>query len=350
MLSAIRSYRYMLVLGLLVGLSMHGQTADSSLAVQGTPPEPTANPNLTSQDTGANTKPRIPPKYDVDRIGDRGIGKGINIYSVEKEQRLGHQLANEIDQESKFLDDEMVLNYISNLTQNIVRHSDRKIPFAVKVLDNDEVNAFALPGGYLYVNTGLIAAAENEAELAGVIAHEVAHVAARHGTKSETKGVIWNLATLPLVFVGGPAGAVVRQLAGIAGPMSSLRFSRKAELEADLLGIEYIYSAGYDPLCLVQLFERINAGELRSRSRLAKAFSTHPLTSNRIVAAQAVISRYLPGRDSYVVSTSEFDMIRERISSWQFQRRLGKKSNGPVLLRRVDPTSRHDKSDSPPES
>jgi predicted Zn-dependent protease len=340
----------MLVLSLLVGLSVHGQNADGTLAVRGTPPEPTANANLTPQDTGVSNKPKIPPKYDVDRIGDRGIGNGVNIYSVEKEQRLGRQLANEIDQESKFLDDQMVLNYINNLTQNIVRHSDRRMSFSVRVLDNEEVNAFALPGGYLYVNTGLIAAAENEAELAGVIAHEVAHVAARHGTKSETKGVIWNLATLPLVFVGGAAGAAVRQLAGIAGPMSSLRFSRKAELEADLLGIEYVYSAGYDPICLVQLFERVNAGQTRPRSRLANAFSTHPLTSTRIIAAQEVISRYLPGRDSYLVNTSEFDMIRERISSRQLQSRLGKWSNGPVLLRRVDSASQPDKSDAPPES
>lgn len=351
MQSTIR-YRLLLTLSLLLAVGVHGQSPDDVTRSRSTSPEQIADVSAAPQHTGTFEQRRaVPPKYDIDRIGDRGIGAGINIYSVEKEQKLGRKLADLVDQNSRVFEDRSVTEYVDKLTQKIVRHSDAKVPFTVKVLDNDEINAFSLPGGYLYVNSGLIVAAESEAELAGVIAHEVSHVAARHGTKNETRGLFWNLASIPLVFVGGPAGGAVRQVAGIAGPMSVLRFSRKAELEADLLGIEYMYSAGYDPSCLVKFFERVNAGQNLPRSRLAKAFSTHPVTSDRITASQKIISYYLPDRDSYVVSTSEFDLIRERISSQQVQRRLGKRLDGPVLRRRVDqPGSTIDNSDTPHES
>ena len=353
MQSTIR-YRLLLTLSILFAVGLHGQSPDDLTRTRrSTSPEQISDVSAP-QHPGIEQPRAVPPKYDIDRIGDRGIGTGINIYSVEKEQKLGRKLADLVDQNSRVLEDGSVTEFVDRLTQNIVRHSDAKVPFTVKVLDNDEINAFSLPGGYLYVNSGLIVAAENEAELAGVIAHEVSHVAARHGTKNETRGLFWNLASIPLVFVGGPAGGAVRQLAGIAGPMSVLRFSRKAELEADLLGIEYMYSAGYDPGCLVQFLERLNAGQNLPRSRLAKAFSTHPVTSDRITASQRVISSFLPDRDSYVVSTSEFDLIRERISSRQVQTRLGKRLDGPVLRRRVDSTSQPggtiDNSNTPHES
>jgi predicted Zn-dependent protease len=328
------------VFAVLTPSSMRGQTAIVLLAESGVPAQ-SERGVPEGHKTKQEKRRKLSPKYDINRIGNRGVGRGINIYSVEKEQRLGQELAKAIEQDSKFLDDDVVVHYVSLLTENIVRHSDATIPFTVRVLDNDELNAFALPGGYLYVNSGLIAATQNEAELAGVIAHEIAHVAARHVTKSETKGLFLALATIPLVFV--PAGGIVRQVAVIAGPFSSSRFSGKAELEADLLGMEYAFSAGYDPTCLVQLFERVNADQRVSRSRLARIFSTHPLTSDRIIAAQTVIADYLADRETYLVSTSEFDNIRERLLTRQSGARLGGSSKGPVLHRKTQSNPRSGK-------
>ena len=326
-------YSLAVVLAVLMSGSVNAQTASVSTRDSNISAEAERGVPSGGKKKQEKRRRKLSPKYDVNRIGDRGIGSGINIYSIEREQSLGRELANAIEQESKFLDDDVVVQYVNRLAQNIVRHSDATIPFRIRVLDNDEVNAFALPGGYLYVNSGLIAAAQNEAELAGVIAHEVAHVAARHGTKSETKGVFLTLATIPLVFV--PAGGIIRQVTGIAGPLSSLRFSRKAELEADLLGMEYAFSTGYDPTCLVQLFERVSVDHPAPRSRLARIFSTHPPTSDRIIAAQAVIADYLSDRETYIVSTSEFDNIRERLLAREAGARLVRNSTGPVLRRKT---------------
>lgn len=253
-------------------------------------------------------------EYDVSLIGRRSIGKGVNFYSLEKEQALGQELASELETQVRLLDDPAVSDYVNRVGQKLVRNSDAKVPFTIKVIDDDEINAFALPGGFFYVNSGLILATDNEAELAGVMAHEIAHVAARHATRNMTKGRIWNVASIPLILVGGGAGFAIRQVVSVGGPMSSLKFSRDAEREADLLGLEYQYAAGYDPAAFIEFFEKIHALERRQKhSFVSKLFSTHPMTEDRIRRAQQEISTILPARDQYVVSTSEFNEARERL-------------------------------------
>jgi predicted Zn-dependent protease len=253
-------------------------------------------------------------KYDISRVGDRGIGSGINFYSQDRETALGKEISLDVEQGSKLIHDRVVEEYINRIGQNLVHNSDAKVPFTIKIIQNDEVNAFALPGGYFYVNSGLILAAENEAELAGVMAHEIAHVAARHATRGETKRDIWNLASMPLVFVGGPVGYAVQQVAGLAVPMGVMKYSRDAEREADLLGLEYDYLSGYDPAAFVQFFEKIKVLDKKKPNFLAKAFATHPMTEDRIRRAQEEIQTLLPAKEEYVVDTSEFQEVKARLA------------------------------------
>lgn len=276
-------------------------------------------------------------KYDISKIGDRGVGKGINFYNLDREQGIGKELAMEVEQTSRLVTDPVVTEYVNRIGQNLVRNSDAKVPFTIKVIDNDEVNAFALPGGFFYVNTGLILAADNEAELAGVMAHEIAHVAARHATKNQTKGQIWNLASIPVILVGGPVGYAIQQAAGLAVPMSFLKFSRDAEREADLLGLEYQYASGYDPGSFVQFFEKIKVKDKHKANFLAKAFSTHPMTDDRIARAQNEIEALLPDKDRYVVDTSEFQDVKGRLSELISRHKMQEPGNmRPTLKRRVE--------------
>jgi beta-barrel assembly-enhancing protease len=282
-------------------------------------------------------KPAKPPaKYDVSRIGERGVEKGINFYTADQEQALGKELSREIEANCKLLDDQAVNDYVNRLGQRLVRYSDAKVPFTIKVLDDDQVNAFALPGGYFYVNAGLILAADTEAELAGVMAHEIAHVAARHGTKGATRTQIWNLASLSLVFVGGPIGLAVREVTSIALPMTFMKFSRNFEREADLLGIEYEYAAGYDPEAFVDFFERIST-QRKKPNFIARAFDSHPMNQDRIRRAQKEIETMLPEHDQYVVTTSEFVEIKAHLLERRNARLLSgvdPSANKPVLRRR----------------
>lgn len=273
-------------------------------------------------------------KYDVSRIGNRGIGKGVNFYSLEKEQQMGQQFAKELESQTRVLTDPVITEYVNRVGQQLVRHSDAQVPFVIKVLDSDEVNAFALPGGYFYVNSGLILAADNEAELAGVMAHEIAHVAARHATKNATKSQIWNLVSLPMVFVGGPAGMIIRQVAGLAVPMTFLKFSRDSEREADLLGLEYQYAAGYDPGALVDFFEKLEARR-KKQNFLSKAFATHPMNEDRIRRAQKEIASILPERDQYIITTSEFNEVKARLAGLIAKKPILPESigNKPILRR-----------------
>ncbi len=295
--------------------------------------------------TGAKLRKNIPKKYDVSLIGNRGIGKGINLYSLAKEEALGRQMAQEVDSNARILKDPVIEEYINRLGQNLVRNSDAEVPFTIKVVQDDEINAFALPGGFFYVNTGLIMAADSESELAGVMAHEIAHVAARHATRNMTKGQIWNIASIPLIFVGGPVGLAVQEAAGLAVPMGFLKFSRDAEREADLLGIEYEYKTGYDPTSFVDFFEKLKAQEKHKQNFIAKAFSTHPMTADRVERAQQEIAEYLPPRPQYIVDTSEFENIKARLASILNQRSLlKKKSNRPTLQRAEHDPDTDDKS------
>ena len=287
-------------------------------------------------------------KYDVKKIGEREIGRGMNLYSLEREQALGRELAAEIEGQSRMVSDPVVTEYVNRIGQTLVRNSDARVPFTIKVVDNDEVNAFALPGGYFYVNTGLIMAAENEAELAGVMAHEIAHVAARHATKNATRAQIWNLASIPLIFMGGPAGYAIREIASLAVPMSFLKFSRDAEREADLLGVEYEYAAGYDPVAFVQFFEKLHAREKEKHSFIAKAFTTHPMTADRIKRAQGEIATMLPAKDDYIVDTSEFEEVKARLSALVLKHEIEAGQGArPTLRRRGPDDNSSDKSGGP---
>src|ERR1700737_3549882 len=201
-------------------------------------------------------------KNDPEEIGNRDVGKGVNFYSLEREIALGKQLAQEVERQAKIIDDPVIAEYVNRVGQNLVRNSDAKVPFTIKVLVSEEVNAFALPGGFFFVNSGLVLKADNEAELAGVMAHEIAHVAARHGTRQATRGTIANLASIPLIFMGGGWTTYgIYQAASVLVPIGFLKFSRGFESDADMLGLEYMYKAGYDPTAFVDCFEKIETVE-----------------------------------------------------------------------------------------
>jgi predicted Zn-dependent protease len=274
-------------------------------------------------------------KEDVEAIGNRNVGKGINLYSLEREIGLGKQLAQEVERSSKMIDDPVVTEYVNRVGQNLVRNSDARVPFTIKVIDSDEVNAFALPGGFFYVNSGLILRAQEEAELAGVMAHEISHVTARHGTKNASKGELMQLATIPLMLLGpgGWAGYGIYQGLNLALPLTFLKFSRDAEREADFLGLQYMYKAGYDPNAYVTFFERIQADEKRRPGTIPKVFSTHPPTPERIEAAQKEIARILPAKSEYIVTTSEFDSVKSRLRGIMFSRKATDNVAGKPTLR-----------------
>ena len=274
-------------------------------------------------------------KKDPDAIGDRDVGKGVNFYSLEKEIALGKGLAQEVERQARIVDDPVVAEYVNRIGQNLVRNSDAKVPFTIKVIDSEEVNAFALPGGFFFVNTGLILKADTEAELAGVMAHEIAHVAARHGTRQATRGEIANLATIPLIFMGGWAGYGIRQAASILIPAGFLKFSRGFESEADMLGLEYMYKTGYDPTAFVDFFEKIQSLEKKKPGTMAKVFSTHPPTDDRIQAAQKNIQTILKAKPEYVVTTSEFNDVKFRLASLLNHRKIDDKDLNKPKLRKA---------------
>jgi predicted Zn-dependent protease len=278
-------------------------------------------------------------KNDPDQIGNRDVGKGVNFYSLDKEIALGKQLAQEVERQSKVIDDPVVSEYVNRVGQNLVRNSDAKVPFTIKVLDSEEVNAFALPGGFFFVNSGLILKADSESELAGVMAHEIAHVAARHGTKQATRGELAQIGMIA-ASIAVPytwAGYAAMQGANFAIPMGFLAFSRKFESEADFLGLQYMYKAGYDPTSFVDFFEKIQTLEKTKPGAVAKVFSTHPMTDDRITAAQNEIQSILKAKPEYVVNTSEFNDVKARLYSLLNKRKLpaGKDDPNRPTLRRA---------------
>ncbi|HLZ50399.1 MAG TPA: M48 family metallopeptidase [Candidatus Acidoferrum sp.] len=308
---------------------------------QPAPPQPAPPPPAQTkapQDQPVAQQDTVHPKNskeDVNDIGNRNVGKGINFYSLEHEIALGKSLAQEVEKSSKLIDDPVVTEYVNRVGQNLVRNSDARVPFTIKVIDSDEVNAFALPGGFFYVNSGLILRAQEESELAGVMAHEIAHVAARHGTKNATKGEAMQLAMIPLMLLGpgGWAGYGIYEAASLAIPVTYLKFSRDAEREADFLGLQYMYKAGYDPNAYVTFFERIQADEKRRPGTIPKVFSTHPPTPDRIQSSQKEIARILPNRPEYIVTTSEFDSVKSRLRNIMFARKATDNAPGKPTLR-----------------
>ena len=291
---------------------------------------------------------------DVNSVGNRNVGKGVNLYSLEREIALGKGAAQEVERSAKMITDPVITEYVNRVGQNLVRNSDAKVPFTIKVIDSDEINAFALPGGFFYVNSGLILHADEEAELAGVMAHEIAHVAARHGTRNATKGEIAQFASIPLILLGpgGWAGYGLYQGLNLAIPIGFLKFSRDNEREADFLGLQYMYKAGYDPNAFVSFFEKIEAEERRHPGSIPKVFSTHPPTPERVQKAQEEITTILPTRDEYIVSTSEFDIVKSRLGRIENRLKLDdKKAAGdkPTLRTRTEQQKQEktDKQDAP---
>lgn len=283
---------------------------------------------------------------DPDEIGNRKVGKGVNFYSIEKEIALGKGLAMDVERQAKIIDDPVIAEYVNRLGQNLVRNSDAKVPFTIKVIDTEEVNAFALPGGFFFVNSGLILKADSEAELAGVMSHEIAHVAARHGTRQATRGEIAQLATIPLIFMGGWTGYGIQQAASVAIPIGFLSFSRGFESEADLLGLEYMYKSGYDPEAFVDFFEKIQSLEKKKPGTMAKVFSTHPMTDDRIKVAQKNIQDYLKERPEYVVTTSEFNDVKTRLMAMHNKRKVDTQDlNRPTLRKAPGASTGNDKDD-----
>jgi predicted Zn-dependent protease len=310
-------------------------TADSNQ-----PPQTQDQADTSDEDqTVKGVKPGS--EKDVNAVGNRGVGKGVNLYSLQREIALGKQAAMEVEKTAKMINDPVVTEYVNRVGQNLVRNSDAKVPFTIKVIDSDEINAFALPGGFFYVNSGLILRADEEAELAGVMGHEIAHVAARHGTKTATKGELMQLATIPVMILApyGMAGYGIYEGLNLAIPMSYLKFTRDAEREADFLGLQYMYKAGYDPNAFVSFFEKIEAEERRHPGSIPKIFSTHPPTPDRVQKAQEEIATILPARDEYIVTTSEFDLVKARLRKIETKNKLDdKKSAGdkPTLRTRTE--------------
>src|SRR5881398_2459095 len=269
---------------------------------------------------------------DLDAIGSRkvGCGRGLgNWYSIERQIAMGRDYVQQVETTSKLVQDPVVTEYVNRLGQNLVRNSDSQVPFTIKVVDSDDINAFALPGGFFYVNFGLILAADEEAELAGVMSHEIAHVAACHIARQMTRGTLAQFATIPLIFMGGWAGYGIYQGAGLAVPAAFMKFNRGFEAEADYLGVQYMYKAGYDPQAYVNFFEKVQAQEKKKPGTMAKVFSDHPQTPDRIAKSQQEIAQILPAKQQYVVSTSEFDDVKSRLAALENRRRvLDQKDNG----------------------
>ncbi len=276
-------------------------------------------------------------KHDVSKVGDRDVDGKVNFYSIEKEIALGRQLAAEVEKNAKIIDDPVIAEYVNRVGQNLVRNSDAKVPFTIKVIDDSSVNAFALPGGFFFVNSGIVTLAESEAEMAGVMAHEIAHVTARHGTRQATKGQIANLASIPMaIFLPrGMLGYGIYQGMNLAIPMTFLKFSRNAEKEADFLGLQYLYKTGYDPTAMVAFFERMKAMQKRKKSSISKAFSSHPPTEKRIKLIQETMGEILPAKQQYALSSSEFEEVKQRLLRMtNSSRRDDEDPNRPTLRRR----------------
>ncbi len=275
-------------------------------------------------------------KRDTDQIGSRKVSGTLNRYSIEQEIALGKQLSIEVRKQARVVDDPITAEYINRLGQNLARNSDVTFPVSFTLIEGDDINAFTLPGGFVFINTGVLKLSDNEAELASVLAHELGHAAARHATRQATRNDLISAGSIPLMIFGGWAGLAARQVANVAGPMAFFHFSQGFETEADLLGIEYLWKAGYDPNAGVDMFERVESTERKQPGSVSKLFRTHPLTPDRIAKTQKNIDELLPGRDSYVLNTSEYEDIRARVNRLLQHKPDAKDSEHPTLRRKTE--------------
>jgi hypothetical protein len=318
--------------------------APGTTPVGGDTPATAVNPDKVIEPGSQKVNVKPGSIDDVSAVGNRDIGaRGMgNWYSVDTEIKMGKMYASEIEKSTKFINDPVVLEYVNRVGQNIVKNSDCKVPFTIKIIDSDVINAMALPGGFFYVNSGLILNADEEAELAGVMAHETAHVCAHHAVREQTRMNYAQLGTIPLIFIGGWTGYGIYEAASLAVPMTFLQFSRDFEAQADYLGVQYMYRAGYDPQAFISFFEKVQALEKRKPGAVEKAFSDHPQTPDRILHTQEEIARILPARDEYTVTTSEFDDIKARLARIENKRRLVDTKSGPKPSLRRTGTSTGD--------
>ena len=288
---------------------------------------------------------------DISAIGERNVGcdRGFaNWYSLDKQVAMGREFARQVDESSRLITDARVNEYVNRIGQNLVRSSDSKLPFTIKVLDAEEPNAFTLPGGYMYVNSGALLLAENESELAGVMAHEIGHVAACHAARGATRGALTQLAMIPLIFVGGPLVQIgMSEVMGLAVPAVFMKFSRGFEAQADYLGIQYAYKAGYDPLGMINFFEKLEALDKKRHGMISNARASHPQTADRVEKSQHEIASILPPRDQYIIDTSEFQDIKARLIAIQNHRKLKDDKDGdrPGLRRTTNAPGSSDKKD-----
>jgi beta-barrel assembly-enhancing protease len=321
--------------------AMATSRSQDSSQQQPSPDQQSSTQQPANQAVPQQQNPDVKPgsKADVGAIGNRDVGKGLDFYSLEKEIALGKQLAQQVDRSAKFVTDPVVTEYVNRVGQNLVRNSDCRVPFTIKVIDSDVVNAFALPGGFLYINSGLILHADEESELAGVMGHETAHVCLRHGTKNATKQEIVQIASIPaMIFIPYTwAGYAIYQGMNFAIPLTFLKFSRDEEYQADYFGLQYMYKAGYDPNSFVAFFEKVEADEKKQPGTIPKVFADHPPTPDRIEAIQKEIATILPAREQYIVSTSEFDAVKQRLQMIELNQKVQNASpNKPTLRKRTD--------------
>jgi predicted Zn-dependent protease len=329
-------------------------TSDESKAAKDT----AAAKKDTLPSPGENLDPHIKAgsEDDVNAIGTRNIGgRGLgNWYSVDSEIRMGKGYAMEIEKSAHMVNDPVIQEYVNRVGQNIVKNSDCKVPFTIKIIDSDEINAMALPGGFFYVNSGLILAADEEAELGGVMAHEIAHVCAHHAARQMTKMNYVQIGSIPLIiFTSGTwTGYGIYEATQLAIPIAFLKFSRMDEAEADWLGLQYMYKSGYDPQAFIQFFEKIDALEKHKPGTLAKVFADHPQTPDRIAHSEEEIATIMPARPDYIVSTSEFDDVKTRLARIENKRKLNDKKDGskPTLRRTSGSTSDPNDPTTPPSS
>jgi len=311
--------------------------APGTAPVKGDANAPAVNPGKVVEVGSEKINVKSGSIDDVSAVGNRDIGgRGMgNWYSTDTEIKMGKMYSMEIEKSTKFITDPVVVEYVNRIGQNIVKNSDCKVPFTIKVIDSDEINAMALPGGFFYVNSGLLLNADEEAELAGVMAHETAHVCAHHAVREQTRANYAQLGTIPLIFIGGWTGYGIYEAASIGVPMTFLKFSREFEAQADYLGVQYMYRAGYDPQAFISFFEKIQALEKRKPGMVSRAFSDHPQTPDRILHSQEEIAKILPARDEYTVTTSEFDDVKARLARIENKRRLtdSKDTKKPSLRR-----------------
>jgi len=325
--------------------------APGTTPVGGDIPAKTVNPDKVIEPGSQKVNVKPGSIDDVNAVGNREIGgRGVgNWYSTDSETKMGRMYAAQIEKSTRFITDPVVTEYVNRIGQNIVKNSDCKVPFTIKVIDSDEINAFALPGGFFYVNSGLLLNADEEAELAGVMAHETAHVCAHHAAREMTRLNYTQIGMIPLIFIGGWTGYGIYEAANFAVPITFMKFSREFESQADYLGVQYMYRAGYDPQAFITFFEKVQALEKRKPGTVAKVFADHPQTPERILHSQEEIARILPARDEYTVTTSEFDDVKARLARIENKRRLtdSKNTNKPSLRKAGTKTGDSSGSSSP---